>query len=98
MSKASAWERRDVAASDTLVWPEEYTLSTAADNESSELLDESIASDTEATAAVAEAASPLAPLPALAWALVAEDFALPTPATSALVESIMASDEPAKDE
>ena len=98
MSKASAWERKDEAASEALVWPEEYTLSTAADNESSELLDESIASDTEATAAVAEAASPPAPLLALAWALVAVDLALPTPATSVLVESIMASDEPAKDE
>ena len=97
MSKASAWERRDEAASDTLVWPDEYTFSTAVDNESSELFDESMALDTEATAAVAEAASPPAPLRALACALVAEDFALPTPATSALVESIMANDEPAKD-
>ena len=61
VSNTEACERRVEAASDALVEPFAYTLSTALDREASEDCDEEIASDTDDTAADAADPSPLAP-------------------------------------
>ena len=61
VSSTEACERSVEAASDALVEPFAYTLSTALDREDSEDWEEEIASDTEETAADAADPRPLAP-------------------------------------
>ena len=61
VSSTEACERSVEAASDALVEPFAYTLSTALDREDSEDCEEEIASDTEETAADAADPRPLAP-------------------------------------
>ena len=97
VSNTEACERRVEAASDALVEPFAYTLSTALDREASEDCDEEIASDTDDTAAEAADPSPLAPAWALETADCAEPFALPSPSTSVVVESMSVTEEPTRE-
>ncbi len=92
-SRTSACERSDAEASVALVDAVEYTFSTEVDSVFSSVLDESMALDTEAIAPVAAAVSPVAPESALPTADCAEDFAVPTPDTSVVVESMSVSEE-----
>ena len=97
VSRTEACERSVEAASDALVDPFAYTLSTAVDREDSEDLEEEIASETDETAAEAADPSPLTPALVLETADCAAPFALPSPSTSVVVESMSVTEEPTSD-